>query len=327
MRRFFQTIFAVLLVATAPAYAEPQTPSPQSREAELQAARQEARNAAQMGPMDIPLAGEAVLHLPAGMAFIPAAQAGRLMVALGNSVENNRLGLIVPTGKDQEWLADLAWTHEGHVPDGDAKDWQPDAMLSSLRQGTEQQNKVRIQQGIPALDIVGWVEPPAYQAATHRLIWSLSATDRGAPADAPQSINYNTYVLGREGYISLDMISSSRTIAHDKPLALALLGDIAFNSGKRYQDFNPSTDRVAEYGLAALVGVVAAKKLGLIAIIAAFALKIWKVVLVFVLGGWAALRRRLAGLFGRKQTVAPDALSVDHSGPAPTSAPDDGHSE
>ena len=41
-------------------------------------------------------------------------------------------------------------------------------------------------------------------------------------------------------------------------------------------DFNSSTDHVAEYGLAALVGGIAAKKLGLLAAAGVLFLKFWK---------------------------------------------------
>jgi uncharacterized membrane-anchored protein len=63
-------------------------------------------------------------------------------------------------------------------------------------------------------------------------------------------------------------------------VAHELLGDLAYNTGKRYEDFSASTDRIAEYGLMALVGGVAAKKLGLFAIAAAFVLKFAKIILI-----------------------------------------------
>ena len=103
--------------------------------------------------------------------------------------------------------------------------------------------------------------------ATHRLVWSLLAKDKDEPDNAAKSINYNTYALGRDGYFSLNLLSNSERIARDKAVAHELLGDLAYNAGKRYEDFNASTDRIAEYGLMALVGGVAAKKLGLFALI------------------------------------------------------------
>ena len=48
---------------------------------------------------------------------------------------------------------------------------------------------------------------------------------------------------------------------------------------------------MAEYGLAALVAGVAAKKLGFFALIAAFGLKFAKVILIALAGGAAVLGR------------------------------------
>ena len=85
--------------------------------------------------------------------------------------------------------------------------------------------------------------------------------DDGAQSDP--TVNYNTYALGREGYITLDLITQQSQVPKDKGAVLALLNNIDYVEGKRYADFNSSTDKVAEYGLAALVAGVAAKKLGL----------------------------------------------------------------
>ena len=54
--------------------------------------------------------------------------------------------------------------------------------------------------------------------------------------------------------------------AGDDDAGHELLADLDYNSGKRYEDFNASTDHIAEYGLAALIGGIAAKKLGLNAV-------------------------------------------------------------
>ena len=60
------------------------------------------------------------------------------------------------------------------------------------------------------------------------------------------------------------------------PAARQLLSAVNFKEGKRYADFNSSTDKVAAYGLAALVAGVAAKKPGLLALAGAFILKFAK---------------------------------------------------
>ena len=87
-------------------------------------------------------------------------------------------------------------------------------------------------------------------------------------------------------------------------MAEELLGSLNFAQGKRYQDFNGSTDKVAAYGLAALVGVVAVKKLGLLAMVGIFLVKVWKLALIAIVGGMAAMRK----FFGRKREGEDAAL-------------------
>ena len=58
------------------------------------------------------------------------------------------------------------------------------------------------------------------------------------------------------------------------------------------------TDHIAEYGLAALVGGIAAKKLGLLAVMTGFALKFAKLIAVAVI----ALGAGIKSLFGRKSS-------------------------
>jgi uncharacterized membrane-anchored protein len=240
----------------------------------------EAMAAAQAGPKDIAVAGQATLHLPAERVFIPQPHAAKLMLAMGNPGDHSDLaGLVFPRG-DANWFATLRYEGSGYVKDGDAKEWKADDLLASYREGTDSSNEERVKLGVPALEIIGWAEVPAYDAARHRLVWAMSSKEKGAPADAEQGVNYNTYALGREGYISLNFVTDLKDLPAQKPDAQALLGALEFSEGKRYEDFNSSTDHVAEYGLAALVLGVGAKKLGLLAVIAAFALKFAKLIAI-----------------------------------------------
>jgi uncharacterized membrane-anchored protein len=256
------------------------------REAEVAAAVREAEAAQIKGPADIPLRDQATLKLPAGYVWVPEPAASKLMRAMGNHTDSRELGLIFPQQEDQHWMVVAEYEASGYIQDDDARNWNVDDLFKSLKEGTEAANEERRKNGHPELDIVGWVEKPHYSADTHRLIWSMSARRKGAPADAPMSINYNTYALGRDGYITLNLITSLSDIPQDKVHAQALLSALSFSDGKRYADFDSSTDKVAEYGLAALVGGVAAKKLGLFAVAAAFLAKFAK---VFLLGGIAVL--------------------------------------
>lgn len=269
----------------------------EARRMEAQAAWEAAVDAATPGPANVPLLDQATLRLPSGMIFIPQDQAARLLRASGNQPGADLVGLVTTTRDEDHWNVVIRYAGEGYIRDDDAKNWNADEILESLRQGTEEANKDRAQRGFPELELVGWIAPPHYDPATHQLVWSLLAQRKGSEADGGhRTVNYNTRALGRDGYFSLNLITDEGRIAADRAVANTLLGGMAYAEGKRYQDFTESTDRVAEYGLAGLIGVVAAKKLGLFALAAAFFAKFAKVIVFAAIGLGAAVMR----LFRRK---------------------------
>jgi uncharacterized membrane-anchored protein len=265
-------------------------------DAEADAAFTAAHAVALVGPIVVTLRDQARLNLPDGYVFIPPPEAERVMKALGNTVDDTFLGLVFPNGQEH-WFVVAEYQPSGYIKDDDAKDWDVDKLFDEIKEGTEAANKRRREAGFAELDVVGWIERPQYDARNHRLVWSLSAKDRGATADEPQTVNYNTYVLGREGYVSLNLVTDSDAIDVAKEHAQELLAATEFQSGKTYADFAPATDKVAAYGLAALIGGLAAKKLGLFALGAAFLAKFAKVLLV----GGAVAAGSVAKLFRRKK--------------------------
>ncbi|TAK92534.1 MAG: DUF2167 domain-containing protein [Burkholderiaceae bacterium] len=252
-------------------------------EAELEAAYKDVETAIQQGPVPIPLLDQAILKLPEGYGFVPNPAAARLMRALGNQADEGLLGLVMPL-TDAQWMVVIEYEKAGYIKDDDAKEWNADDMYKSMQEGTEAGNEDRRKSGIEEIELTGWVEKPSYDAATHRLLWSIGVKNKGVADDSP-GVNYNTLVLGREGYISMNMLTDKALIEGLKPIARDLLSTLEFKSDKSYAAFNSSTDKVAEYGLAALITGVAAKKLGLLAVIAAFFAKFAKV--LFLAGAGA----------------------------------------
>lgn len=245
------------------------------------------------GPFDITLKDQAVLHLPSGYGFLPVEPATEFMAQLGNQVDSRFLGMILPSDPDSKWMVVLEYENAGYVKDDDAQHWNADDLLESLKEGTEAQNARRRAQHIPEIEVIGWAKAPLYDDHSHQLKWSAVARDKGANPGPVQTINYNTYALGREGYMSLNLVTDTDHIGSDKHVATELLGDLQFDSGKRYEDFNSSTDHVAAYGLAALVVGVAAKKVGLLAAIGLFLAKGVKLVAVAVVAAIAGLKKFL----------------------------------
>src|SRR5712671_6605853 len=282
--------FCVALAASA-ASAQPTD----AARAEFEAAAQAASKATIAGPADIKLVDQAVLKLPQDLGYIPPAEAGRLLVAMGNRAGEGLLGLVLSTASGADWFVVMRFAKSGYIKDDDARDWKTAELLAGLKEGTEEANKERRARGIAEIEVVGWVEAPKYDAGTHRLVWSLESKDKGtAPSSrTDRGVNYNTYALGRDGYISMNLVTDLKQIQAEKPIAHALLAAQHYNDGKGYGDFNSATDHIAEYGLAALVGGIAAKKLGLFALILAFVLKFAKVIGIAVVAGGAGLAKVL----------------------------------
>jgi uncharacterized membrane-anchored protein len=234
-----------------------------NHEAEQKAAFEAADKAKVVGPASVALRDQATLKLPEGYLYIPTPAATQVMQAMGNRTDERLVGIVFPAA-NEPWFVAIKFVKEGYVKDDDARDWKPE----------------RTKRGFPAIEVVGWAEAPRYDSATHRLVWSASSRERGTGASADQGVNYNTYALGREGYISLNLITDLDKLGKYRPDALKLLGALDYLEGKRYADFDSSTDKVAAYGLATLVAGAAAKKLGLFAVILAFLAKFAKVLVV-----------------------------------------------
>ena len=301
MRYILPRFVAAFLLACALGSQAADDAKPSPQEAELAAAYKAAQDTYQAGPAAIALRNQAHLQLPAGYLWIPQPAAGQLMQAMGNRTDDSLVGTIYPAGEG-EWFVVVQFVQEGYIKDDDAKDWNADELLSSLREGTEAANEERAKRGIEAIEVVGWAQTPQYDTATHRLVWSALTRGKG-DTSGTQGVNYNTYALGREGYISLNLVTAANALEKYKPEAMALLGALQYDEGKRYADFNSSTDKVAAYGLTALVAGAAAKKLGLLAVIAAFLAKFAKVAVV---AGGAAIWG-FAKLFGKKKAEGPKA--------------------
>jgi uncharacterized membrane-anchored protein len=283
--KFFARLFLLCLTLPGAGFAQ-----------STEAARQEAAKAfeaamasATKGPAQIALATQGTLSLPQGRLFIAKENAVKALNAMGNPGSDPRIqGLIFPADEG-DWFVVVRFDPAGYIKDDDAKSWNADEMLQNFKDGTEQANSERAKLGIPAMEIVGWAQTPTYDAAKHHLVWALSSKDKDQQSTASQGVNFNTYVLGREGYFSMNLVTDLKSLDALKPQAQVLLSALSFDDGKRYADFNEKTDKVAEYGLAALVAGVAAKKLGLIAVVLGFIVKFYKIglIAVFAFGGGA----------------------------------------
>ncbi len=250
-----------LLFQLTPARAEAPAPAEQAENAE---APTTSPPEWQTGPKKVSLGHDIEVNLPDGYAYLPPGPASKLLEKNGSFHNENLLGLITSNDPKEEWFVVTRFEDSGFVKDDEKID--ADELLSDLRDGAEEANKERKERGFDALTVEGWSEPPRYDSAKHQLVWALIVSHAEG-----KSVNFNTRVLGRRGYVSLNLVTDPALLSQYRARAATLLSATQFGSGARYEDFNEKTDKVAEYGLAGLVlagaGLGAAKmvKLGLLA--------------------------------------------------------------
>lgn len=255
----------------------------------------------QKGDVAIPGA-KAVLHLGDNYYFLGPDEAKKVLTDVwGNPPDavSDVLGLVLPADKtvtDNIWGAVVTYEASGYVPDGDAATADYNQVLTDVRSGEAERNAARKQAGYPESHLVGWAQPPAYDAKQHALIW---ARDFRIDGDKVDSLNYDVRLLGRRGVLSLNMVSDMGHLAEVRDAAASFGKAATFSPGATYADFDSNIDKKAEYGLAGLVaagvGVAAAKKLGFLALVLGFGKKF--IILLLVAG--AAIGRWAKGLFGK----------------------------
>ncbi|MDR1976694.1 MAG: DUF2167 domain-containing protein [Campylobacteraceae bacterium] len=198
---------------------------------------------------EIELNNQAVVALPEGFYFLPASTANYIDNYCGMVSHKNMGGHIV-----------ISFHKTGYIKDSGAKDWDADEIFLSLKNSTESYTEQeRASVTFKDIEVVGWVEKPIYDSQTHRLIWSASLRNKN-PNATPPRLRYSAYLLGREGYVMLDLVTDMDDVEADKAFVKELIENTRFNEGKRYEDFDPLTDDVAEFDLMALIDGVYDRK-------------------------------------------------------------------
>ena len=247
------------------------------------------------GEIAVPEA-HARLKLGEGFRYLEKADARRVLEDFwGNPADDTVLGMLVPAsdplGTDHSWAVILTWSDDGHVSDADAAEIDYTQLLADMQQETRDAAPALKEAGYPTAELVGWAQPPRYDAVGKRLHWAKHLQFEGQDGG---TLNYDIRVLGREGYLSMNAVADVADLERVNAGMAEVLSMAEFDEGQRYADFNQDTDKTAAYGLAALVGGGLAAKSGLLAKLGLLLAKGWK--LVFLAGiGIVALVGKLRG--------------------------------
>lgn len=232
------TLAALLLGALA---APPPAAAQQPSNAE-QVAREIVALGWQRGPTTARIGSIASLKVPEGQVFLDERGTRRFLELNGNPPRDGRYTL---AAQDLSWFAVFFFEDSGYVKDDEKLD--ADALLTALRQGDKRSNEERKRLGMPALETEGWHVAPHYDGATNRLEWGMRLRTEGRPI-----VNYTIRLLGRRGVMHAILVSDPQSLDRDIAVFKGTLAGYEFTPGERYAEFRAG-DRVAEYGLAALV--------------------------------------------------------------------------
>lgn len=244
-----------------------------------------------MGPAEAMMQDIATLRVPGGFFFLDGDQTRAMMRSYGEPVSGQELGMLAPTNSD--WSVFFDYADVGYVKDDDKDELDADQLLQAIKAGNERGNKERQRNGVPPLRLIGWEQEPRYDDITHNLEWAIRFESQGQPI-----LNYNTRLLGRKGYMSVVLVVAPEELQATLPAFQQLLAGYDYQSGESYAEYR-SGDKVAKYGLAALVvggAAVGAAKMGLLGGLLVFLKKGWK----FLILGLAAAAAFLKKLFLRK---------------------------
>ena len=303
--KHFVLIIAAFLLWNTTAFAQ-EAPLTQEEE-ELIAQLQADSIKGQTGAIQLPSA-YCTLNVPEGFVFLGPYDSKHLLVDYWGNPEdrlNGVLGTMVKGDADIFYNVETAYVVSydncGYVSDKDAISIDYDALLKDMQEGVEEENKNN-----PTgqrWELLGWGWHPTYDNQKKVLAWSKHYRIDGEQ----EVLNYDVRVLGKAGFVVITAVASPDAKGQLMTDNAAIINSVNYNDGFRYSDFNPDTDHVAEWTIGGLIAGKVLAKAGVWAILAKFS----KIIIIAVIGFFAAIRKRLARWLGFRKDEDENYLEVD----------------
>jgi uncharacterized membrane-anchored protein len=191
------------------------------------------------------------------------------------------------------WFGQFYFEETGYIKDDEEID--PDNLLSSLKSSDKAGNEERERLGMGKLYTDGWVVVPHYDEVSKHLEYGVRLRDEQGGLNQ----NYKIRLLGRSGVMTALLVGNVESLDSDLREFRTIIDNYSFVPSEAYSAYQPG-DKVAEYGLAALVlggaAAVASKK-GFWAVLAGFIASAWKFLLALGVAALAGIGK----LFGRNK--------------------------
>lgn len=249
----------------------------------------------------------ATLTVPNGYKYLNGKDSEMVLTDLwGNPPsEEASLGMLFPEDSDPSdfdgYAINITYSEEGYIDDSDAKDIDYDDLLSTMQEDARIGSEQRIEMGYEPIEMVGWASAPFYDEVNKKLHWAKELKFGDSPDN---TLNYNIRVLGRKGYLNLNVIGEMQVFPDVQANIEQILPSVAFNEGNRYADFNPDLDQVAAYGIGGLIAGKVLAKAGILAKIGIVLAKFWKVIIFGLIGFGASIKKFFFGTKEEKRDAA-----------------------
>jgi uncharacterized membrane-anchored protein len=250
--------------------------------------------------------GLATLKVPSNFRYLDPDQTETVLVKLWeNPPEREKtLGMIFPAeispASSESWGVVITYEEEGYVKDDEASSINYGDLLKEMQEATREANKERIKQNYDAIELVGWAAPPRYDKDSHKLYWAKELSVAGF---TEHTLNYDIRALGRRGVLSLNAIASMGQLQAIEKDMQQVLGFVQFNEGHRYGDYVAGVDKVAAYGIGALIAGKVLAKAGLFKLILGALIAGKKFVIIALAALGAFLKKLFSGR--KKEEVEP----------------------
>jgi uncharacterized membrane-anchored protein len=250
--------------------------------------------------------GLATLSVPAGFRYLNPEQSELLLVhGWGNPPGTTTLGMLLPSAigplSDEGWGVIISYQDDGYIKDDDAESIDYADLLKQMQEDLGEENQERQQKGFEPLTLIGWAAAPRYDRASHKLYW---AKELQFGDNDEHTLNYNVRILGRKGILVLNAVASIGQLSAIETSMQDVMAFVDFNDGNRYADFTPGVDKIAAYGIGALIAGKVLVKVGFFKLLLGFIVGAKKLAIPAFIALGALLRK----LFKRK---APDETETN----------------
>tara|TARA_B100000809_G_scaffold245861_1_gene273245 strand:+ start:530 stop:1429 length:900 start_codon:yes stop_codon:yes gene_type:complete len=245
------------------------------------------------GEIDID-GGLAKLKVPENYKYLNPEQSAFVLTDIWGNPPSENLGMLLLKKEspiaigDFSYAVEITYSEEGYIEDEDAKELDYDDLLDEMKEDTKNASTERQKQGYESIELVRWASQPFYDEVNKKLHWAKELKFGEAEKN---TLNYEIRILGRKGYLNLNVIGDIDQLSKVKKHADKILKSINFEEGNRYSDFDPGIDKIAALGIGGLIAGKVLAKAGFFVLI----LKFWKFIAIGAVALFAGLRKYFGG--------------------------------